>query len=633
MRFDWTPVPGVDSYALYRGNDADLEADESTFFASIASTDSTYDDVAVSPGTLYFYRVRAVADGHEGPASAPAAGRTMPFADGYLTGAYYYPWYGPMEGGHSWENASLRERLVPKQPPELGFYSSRDPEVIRRHLEWMAAYGVDFIVCSWWGQDSWEDVTLRDYILPEIAKTSIKFSVYYESPLLNADDNGFPMDATRRARLKNDYGYLADTYFSNPNYLQVDDAPVVFIYLSRLYYGDVKGTFDEVRSVVDGKGYGLFLIGDDLSWGKTSVDHMQFLDAVSPYIALDPIPRPGHLAETDYFGNLSVQSVEWEAAAHSVGKLFVPNVFPGFNNSSGPISPRRIRSGASSTSMLENMIRLSRPFVDPDKRMIMITSWNEWHEDTQIEPTVEAPPTRLDDSGSGREYTDGYAYEGYGMKPLEVVADLLAPELPGTMAGVWLDEPPAGASDVPAYASFSWNGRDDADRYHLQIDTDSNFPAPVINDSTLSETAYTSATPLDYATTFYWRVRAEVASNGKAGKATTFGPWSETRSFTVAIGTSTEDESTPPTKFALYRNYPNPFNPSTTFRYDIPKTMHVRLAVYDALGRMTAELVDRQVPSGSYRVTWHAEKYGSGMYFYRLEAGDFVQTRAMFLVK
>jgi hypothetical protein len=61
--------------------------------------------------------------------------------------------------------------------------------------------------------------------------------------------------------------------------------------------------------------------------------------------------------------------------------------------------------------------------------MILINSWNRWQQDTQIEPAVETPPTSIDVSEAGLEHTQGYTYEGYGMKPLQVVRAELAPEL------------------------------------------------------------------------------------------------------------------------------------------------------------------------------------------------------------
>ena len=69
-----------------------------------------------------------------------------------------------------------------------------------------------------------------------------------------------------------------------------------------------------------------------------------------------------------------------------------------------------------------------RPFVDPALKMIMITSWNEWHEDTEIEPTIVTESTSADRSGAGL-YTQNYSYRGYGTAFLESTRQLLAPLL------------------------------------------------------------------------------------------------------------------------------------------------------------------------------------------------------------
>ena len=94
-----------------------------------------------------------------------------------------------------------------------------------------------------------------------------------------------------------------------------------------------------------------------------------------------------------------------------------------------------------------------------------------------------------------------------------------------------------------------------------------------------------------------------------------------------------QDPSLVPTAYALAQNYPNPFNPTTTISYQLPKSGTVTLKVYDILGRETAVLVDEQKPAGFYQATFDASKLSSGLYFYRLEAGSFVQTKKLLLVK
>ena len=97
-------------------------------------------------------------------------------------------------------------------------------------------------------------------------------------------------------------------------------------------------------------------------------------------------------------------------------------------------------------------------------------------------------------------------------------------------------------------------------------------------------------------------------------------------------------------KFELHQNYPNPFNPVTKIKFDIASvgTVHlpvpqagrtVRLTVYDILGKEIAELVNDELNPGTYEVNWDASNYPSGVYYYKLTAGDFTDTKKMVLIK
>ncbi|NBC15788.1 MAG: T9SS type A sorting domain-containing protein [Bacteroidetes bacterium] len=107
-------------------------------------------------------------------------------------------------------------------------------------------------------------------------------------------------------------------------------------------------------------------------------------------------------------------------------------------------------------------------------------------------------------------------------------------------------------------------------------------------------------------------------------------------SYTTMEGTGTDVEPVDgevPRDVHLAQNYPNPFNPQTTIRYEVPEATHVRLAVYDMLGREVEVLVDRQQPAGTYRATFAANDLPSGVYLYQLDAGTTAQTRRMLLLK
>lgn len=93
-----------------------------------------------------------------------------------------------------------------------------------------------------------------------------------------------------------------------------------------------------------------------------------------------------------------------------------------------------------------------------------------------------------------------------------------------------------------------------------------------------------------------------------------------------------------PETFVLEQNYPNPFNPQTKIKFGIPDNIkgsrsNVKLVVYDMLGRVVSTLVDKELKPGNYEINWDASVYSSGVYFYKLVAGDFVETNKMVLMK
>ena len=100
----------------------------------------------------------------------------------------------------------------------------------------------------------------------------------------------------------------------------------------------------------------------------------------------------------------------------------------------------------------------------------------------------------------------------------------------------------------------------------------------------------------------------------------------------------TADERMLPDQFALSQNYPNPFNPTTRINYDLPKEADVNITIYDLLGQEVKTLVNKQVKAGYHTVEWDAtnslnQKVSSGVYFYRIEAGDFTEVKKMVLLR
>jgi len=99
------------------------------------------------------------------------------------------------------------------------------------------------------------------------------------------------------------------------------------------------------------------------------------------------------------------------------------------------------------------------------------------------------------------------------------------------------------------------------------------------------------------------------------------------------LSISAEDEPNSPQSFTLSQNYPNPFNPITTIEFSVPKAAHVKLVVYDILGREVYVLANDYYATGSYKVSFNGAGLPSGVYFYNLQADGFTQTRKFVLLK
>ena len=115
-----------------------------------------------------------------------------------------------------------------------------------------------------------------------------------------------------------------------------------------------------------------------------------------------------------------------------------------------------------------------------------------------------------------------------------------------------------------------------------------------------------------------------------------FQSWTSTVTTVIAAGctnVSNESFGSIPTEFALQDNYPNPFNPTTTIAFDVAETMNVQLQIFDITGRLIETLVSETLSPGQYERTWQAQNVASGIYMYRITAGDFTQTRQMLLLK
>ena len=131
-----------------------------------------------------------------------------------------------------------------------------------------------------------------------------------------------------------------------------------------------------------------------------------------------------------------------------------------------------------------------------------------------------------------------------------------------------------------------------------------------------------------------------ITGDGRSAPFTPTGSWFGSRAMVGAlryvvnpvsgIGTIGKEQ---PADFKLGQNYPNPFNPVTSIEFAVPSRTNVVLTVFNSLGKEIAVLVNREYSPGNYRVAWDASGLSSGVYFYTMKAGNFIQTKKLLLVK
>ncbi|WP_435360053.1 glycoside hydrolase family 99-like domain-containing protein [Haloarchaeobius sp. DFWS5] len=304
-----------------------------------------------------------------------------PTATDALVGAHYYPWYGGQPP--HWSSGY-------RSSPILGEYDSADEAVVNQHVEWATTHGIDWFSVSWWGPESYSDETLRESVLDAARWRDVVFSILYEPTgrfetiPVDFDDPG------ERRQLADDFAYLAETYFDEPNYLRIDGRPVVYLWIAQAFHGDVERAIQMARDAV---GDGVYVLADSpIVEQPATFDYGPF-DGVTDYSAV--YADETVTAERSYADLTFEQQSQWYRATRAGETDFVPAVLPGFDD-------RAIRPDAGnpvlerSPERFRRCCRDTRRMYEPELNAVLVTSFNEWHEETQLEPGESYGDTYLD---------------------------------------------------------------------------------------------------------------------------------------------------------------------------------------------------------------------------------------------
>ena len=378
-----------------------------------------------------------------------------------FVGAHYYHWYPG-----NWSAGTLRAQLDPPQEPVLGHYDSTDTAVAEQHIAWASEHGIDFFTLDWWPVHHQENQQAIPRFLDATNIADIAFTIFYETWDLSFDPaRGYAdmdLPGVRQAFL-DDMAQLADQYFAHPSYLRVDGRPVVYLYLTRVLVGDVAGAIADARELWRQRGYNPYVIGDEMFWSVTvdrrpasftttpQASRIRLFDAITAYNPYESseLSHAGYGADSQFIPDVNGLYQRYRDATGGDVPI-VPDVLPGYNDRGVRPSldhyviPRRWAPGAEEGSFLAEMLgRVADRWIDPRVPMVLVTSWNEWNEDSGIEPLRKAAPTTADTAADGTSRTAGFAYEGFGMRYLEVLRDhfvAIAGSAPaGALVTAWRD--------------------------------------------------------------------------------------------------------------------------------------------------------------------------------------------------
>lgn len=192
-----------------------------------------------------------------------------------------------------------------------------------------------------------------------------------------------------------------------------------------------------------------------------------------------------------------------------------------------------------------------------------------------------------------------------------------------------LVSPADGATNQSVTPVLDWTDVGGATTYGVQVSGTPNFTTTLVNASNLATSTYTvPGGILANNVTYFWRA---TAANGLGTS-----PFSLVRFFTTGLVGIINNQQIP-LSFKLYQNYPNPFNPATTIKFDLPANNNsgakLNFTIYDIEGKTVASLLNQDYAAGQWEIFFNASDYPSGVYFYKLTAGNYTAVNKMMLIK
>jgi len=286
---------------------------------------------------------------------------------------FYYPWYGVPNGpggaGRTvhWGQIDQANKNIEASThyPALGAYDSHDPNVIDQHCRWARQANIDTFIVSWWGHGDYSDAAMAK-ILDVCQRHGLNACIYYETvprpqtPLTAAEDI---------VKALNKYG-------KHPAHLKINNKPVVFVYGRALQELGLAGWLEVIEIVNANYQGGFVAIGDQFSGGAAHIfDGLHTYNTAGPLKGRDPTAARKWAAET---------YPAWVKLADRAEKICAITVIPGYDDT-------KIRKPGLAVERYNGELYRSQweEAIKADPHWILVTSFNEWHEGSEVEPSAE----------------------------------------------------------------------------------------------------------------------------------------------------------------------------------------------------------------------------------------------------
>jgi len=363
------------------------------------------------------------------------------------SGVFYYGWHtNDFHNGQGY----LRDKLetssgtANKQYPAVpgltaGEYDDISRSVVRAQFDTMLNAGIDYCLCSWWGPGSREDTQFAAAALPEagtVAAGTMEVGILYETSKLT-QDGAYIANEAALLELSTDMKYLKTNYCNDSRFLKRDladgsytNCPVIFIYLLRAYSDSDKALILQSiinvfqDSTIGGYSTYPYIIGDLMfgtprAFGGSITSRLGALGAYDTYGQ----GAKGAITDQDVI-NLHLDYRQWRLKNPSVHCN--PTVSPGYNDrgvrldADHPALSRALAGFDEGSLYKSHLTHLEGISIQSDNNWFCTNSWNEWHEDSQIEPCGGAAETVYPAT-----LTDGFPYEPYGTKYVNIMGDYM----------------------------------------------------------------------------------------------------------------------------------------------------------------------------------------------------------------